>query len=645
MGNHELYCSVLQKYWGYDGFRPLQEEIVDAAYNGRDVLGLMPTGGGKSITFQVPALCKEGLCLVVTPLIALMKDQVDNLRQKGVLAATIYSGMTRNEIVQTLDNCILGDYKFLYISPERLGTELFLEKVKRMNVSMLVVDESHCISQWGYDFRPAYLKISEVKKTIGKEIPVVALTATATPEVVVDIQNQLGFREHYVLKKSFVRKNIAYVVRKTDDKVGKMLHILNVVQGTSIVYVRSRQRTKEIADLLRNEGFSADYFHAGLSQEAKDRKQDAWKKGDCRVIVATNAFGMGIDKPDVRSVIHIDLPDTLEAYFQEAGRAGRDEKTAYAVLLYDKMDISKLKKRVSDNFPGRDFVVQVYRELCCYFEIPVEEGAGKLCAFNLFDFCSVFRLPSLQTYNALKILQQAGYIELTDEITKKSRVMFLVSKQELYHQSLDKDPKWDEILNLLLRSYTGLFSECADIDEDMLSSRLGLTRDELYHKMQALARQGVLSYVPGKKSPFVYFPTRRVDDKYVCISKEVYEKRQERFQERIEKVIAYVQDDSHCRSRMLLRYFGEDSSSNCGMCDYCKRKNESGLNNSQFEKIRGEILNFLEKEAVDYKELVKRLSASEENSIAALRMMLDEGELKMADDGMVKNNSRIESRG
>jgi ATP-dependent DNA helicase RecQ len=645
MENHDLYCSVLRKYWGYDNFRTLQEEIVDAAYTGRDVLGLMPTGGGKSITFQVPALCMEGICLVVTPLIALMKDQVDNLKAKGILATTVYSGMTRNEIIQALDNCILGDFKFLYISPERLGTELFLEKVKRMKVSLLVVDESHCISQWGYDFRPAYLKIAEVKKALGPKVPVVALTATATPEVVEDIQNQLSFREHYVLKKSFARKNIAYVVRKTDDKIGKMLHILSVVPGTSIVYVRSRQKTKEIADLLRNEGISADHFHAGLSQEAKDRKQDAWKRGECRVIVATNAFGMGIDKPDVRSVIHIDLPDTLEAYFQEAGRAGRDEKPAYAVLLYEKMDTTKLKKRVSDNFPGRDFVAQVYHELCCYYEIAVEEGAGSMFAFNLFDFCKVFRLPSLQTFSALKILQQAGYIELTDEITKKSRVMFRITKEELYHQPLDNDPKLDEVLNILLRSYTGLFAEFADVDEDMLSHRLDLSRDELYHKMQTLARMGIIHYIPGKKSPFVYFPTRRVDDKYLVISKDVYEKRLERFQERVEKVIAYVQDDAHCRSRMLLRYFGEDASSNCGVCDYCKRKNESGLNNSQFEKIREEVFAFLESGAVDYKELVKRLSSSEENSIAALRMMLDEGELKMADDGMVKNNSRIESRG
>lgn len=633
MSDSEKYHSVLQKYWGYSSFRPLQEDIIDAAYRGLDVLGLMPTGGGKSITFQVPALCKEGTCLVVTPLIALMKDQVDNLRTKGIRALTVYSGMSHNEILQAYDNCILGDYKFLYISPERLATELFLEKVRRMNVSMLVVDESHCISQWGYDFRPSYLKIAEIRSVLPPDVPVLALTATATPEVVEDIQNQLKFRQHLVYKKSFARKNIAYVVRKTDDKVGQMLHILNSVPGTSIVYVRNRKKTKEVADLLRNEGFSADHFHAGLSQESKDKKQEAWKSGECRVIVATNAFGMGIDKPDVRTVIHLDLPDTLEAYFQEAGRAGRDEKTAYAILLYNNSDISKLKKRVSDNFPDREFIVQVYRELSCYFEIGVEEGDGFMHSFSLMDFCTVFRLPMLQTFSALKILQQAGYVELTDEINQQSKVMFVMTKEDLYHQSLDYDPKLDEIINLLLRSYTGLFAEYAFIDEVMMSNRLGLTRDELYHKLSLLSKLRIISYIPGKKSPYIIYTRRRVDDKYVKIGRDIYETRLERFQERIEKVIAYVMDEDHCRSRMLLQYFGEMKSTNCGMCDYCLAKKDECVSNHEYERIRDLVQTLLQSGPMEYRTLISSLTCEETHAITVLRYMQDERKIELTADG------------
>jgi len=638
MSNSEKYHSVLQKYWGYSSFRPLQEDIIDAAYRGLDVLGLMPTGGGKSITFQVPALCKEGTCLVITPLIALMKDQVDNLRDKGIRALTVYSGMSHNEILQAYDNCILGDYKFLYISPERLATELFLEKVRRMNVSMLVVDESHCISQWGYDFRPSYLKIAEIRSVLPPDVPVLALTATATPEVVEDIQNQLKFRQHLVYKKSFARKNIAYVVRKTDDKVGQMLHILNSVPGTSIVYVRNRKKTKEVADLLRNEGFSADHFHAGLSQESKDKKQEAWKSGECRVIVATNAFGMGIDKPDVRTVIHLDLPDTLEAYFQEAGRAGRDEKKAYAILLYNNSDISKLKKRVSDNFPERDFIVQVYRKLSCYFEIGVDEGAGFMHSFSLMDFCTVFKLPMLQTFSALKILQQAGYVELTDEINQQSKVMFVMTKEELYHQSLDYDPKLDEIINLLLRSYTGLFAEYALIDEVMMSHRLELTRDELYHKLSALSKLGIISYIPGKKSPYIIYSRRRVDDKYVKIGRDVYETRLERFQERIQKVIAYVMDEEHCRSRMLLQYFGEMKSSNCGMCDYCLAKKDEGVSNHEYERLRELVQSLLKSGPVEYRTMISSMACEESHAVYVLRYMQDEREIELTDEGFYRLN-------
>lgn len=640
MDNSEKYRSVLKKYWGYSSFRPLQEEIVDAAYCGKDVLGLMPTGGGKSITFQVPALCKDGICLVVTPLIALMKDQVDNLNARGIPALTAYSGMTRQDIVRIFDNCVLGDYKFLYISPERLSTELFLEKVRRMNVSQIVVDESHCISQWGYDFRPQYLRIADIRAVL-PDVPVMALTATATPDVVEDIQNQLKFREHLVYQKSFARPNIAYVVRKTDDKVGQMLRILSSVPGTSIVYVRSRQRTKEIADLLRNEGVAADHFHAGLSQETKDAKQEAWKKGECRVIVATNAFGMGIDKPDVRTVIHIDLPDTLEAYFQEAGRAGRDEQKAYAVLLYDKYDITKLKKRVKDNFPDREFIVQVYHKLCCYYEIAVEEGEGFMHDFDLYDFCSVFKLNSLQTYNALKILQQAGYLELSEEVTQRSRVMFDVTKEELYKQTADIDPLTDKVIELLLRSYTGLFSEYAMVDEDALAHRLGVKRNELYQCLKRLRQWRIIKYVPGKTTPFITFPCRRVQDKYVVIGRDIYETKQQRFQERIEKVIQYVTDTDHCRSRMLLQYFGEMDSEPCGQCDYCLALNENGMSNYRSMNIRKSVEKLLQSQPMDVKALVESLSEKEKDVVLTLRLLQDEGELKMDEGGLfhVVNNS------
>ncbi len=633
MENSGKYLSVLQKYWGYSAFRPLQEELVDAVYRGEDVLGLMPTGGGKSITFQVPALCMEGICLVVTPLIALMKDQVDNLKDRGIRAAAVYSGMQRDDIMRTLDNCVLGGYKFLYISPERLGTELFLDKVRRMQVSLIVVDESHCISQWGYDFRPSYLKIAEIRKIVPPDVPVMALTATATPDVVEDIQDRLAFKKHFVLKKSFLRKNVAYVVRKTDDKLGQMIKILNSVPGTSIVYVRSRQRTKDVADLLKKEGFSAEHFHAGLSQETKNERQEAWKNGSCRVIVATNAFGMGIDKPDVRSVIHIDLPDTLEAYFQEAGRAGRDEKKSYAVLLYDKSDISKLKKRVADNFPDRDFIVQVYAELCCFYNIGVEEGAGFFKDFNLYKFCSAYKLPVLQTHSALKLLQQAGYIELTEELDMKSRVMFLVTKEELYHQPLDQ--RADTVVEMLLRTCTGIFADYAEVDEDLLSHRLNLTRDELYQTLKDLARLGVLGYIPGKKAPFVYFLRRRVDDKYVAIGKDVYEKRLERFKDRIEKVIAYVSDDSHCRSRMLLQYFGEYKSENCGMCDYCQAKNESGLKNSEFDKIRESILSAVSAAPQNLSTLPDTMPFPRQHVAEVLRSMHEENEIRVDEEGWV----------
>ncbi len=629
----DQYKEILQEYWNYSDFRPLQDEIIRAVGNGKDTLGLMPTGGGKSITFQVPALAMEGICLVVTPLIALMKDQVDNLRDKGIRAAAIYSGMPKREILLALDNCILGDYKFLYISPERLGTELFITKLKQMKVCMIAVDESHCISQWGYDFRPSYLRIADIRELL-PGVPVLALTATATPEVVKDIQNRLKFRSNLVFQKSFARKNIAYIVRKTDDKTGQMFKILQAVPGTSIIYVRNRKKTKEIAELLKIEGISAEHYHAGLTNESKDRKQAAWKSGECRVIVATNAFGMGIDKPDVRTVIHLDLPDTLEAYFQEAGRAGRDENKSYAVLLYNKSDDAKLKKRISDNFPDKELIKKVYTSLCNYFQIGEGSGLERTYDFDLYDFCSVYKFSSYQAFGSLKILQQAGYVELTEEINSGSRVLFTVTKEELYLLDKLTDRNMDELVKILLRSYTGLFTEYAFIDEQLLAKRLSATKENIYQWLVALDKLKIIDYIPSKKTPFIVFTHERVDERHLKIGKEAYEDRKKRFEERIERVIAYASEPNRCRSQMLLRYFGEDKSKACGCCDYCLSKNEKGVSNYEFFEIKEAILALLKDSPLPVFDLLPKLNhEKEEYVLEVLRWMQDQKEVLMNEEG------------
>lgn len=635
----EKYQSILRKYWGYSDFRPLQEDIIDAVCQGNDVLGLMPTGGGKSITFQVPALFMPGICIVVTPLIALMKDQVENLRCRNIMAAAIYSGMLHKEIDIVLDNCIYGDYKFLYVSPERLSTECFIEKVKRMNVSLIVVDESHCISQWGYDFRPSYLKISDLRDLI-PSAPVLALTATATPDVVIDIQKQLKFRNGKLFQKSFLRKNIAYVVRKIDDKLGMLMKILDTVPGTSIIYVRNRQRTKEIAQFLQDKGYTADYFHAGLSNEQKDLRQSAWKNGECRVIVATNAFGMGIDKPDVRTVIHIDIPDTLEAYFQEAGRAGRDEQLAYATLLYNKSDITKLKKRISDAFPSKEFVISIYNKICYYYNIGVGEGEDFMKDFSLSLFCQQCKLPILQTFSALKILHQAGYLELTDEITSSSKVQFIVTTSQLFSSNSDINdiPGLADLVDVLLRNYTGIFTDLVSIDEEYIAARLELKRDELYARLSLLSKLHVIKYIPGKKSPYLIFLQRRIDEKYLVISKQVYEERLARFEDKINKIISYVSDDDHCRSRMLLQYFGEDESAYCGICDYCRAKNNMGISNHIFHNYREKILSHLKDSDMSLSDLIVKYFSEEERIKEIIRWMLDNGELILKDDTLLSIN-------
>ncbi|MEA4841195.1 MAG: ATP-dependent DNA helicase RecQ [Bacteroidales bacterium] len=621
-----IYHDILKKYWGYADFRDLQEDIIQSVCEGRDTLALMPTGGGKSITFQVPALAMDGICLVVTPLIALMKDQVENLKSRGIKAAAIYSGMTQKEILITLDNCLYGDYKFLYVSPERLSTETFVSRIKFMQVNLIAVDESHCISQWGYDFRPSYLNIAEIRDIL-PGVPVLALTATATPEVVKDIQQRLHFPKPNVFQKSFERSNLAYVVRHVEDKEKMLLKILDKTPGSAVVYVRSRKNTKEISDMLHSNGISSDYFHAGLTNERKDQKQAAWMSGECRVIVATNAFGMGIDKADVRLVVHIDLPDSMEAYFQEAGRAGRDGEKAYAVLLFQKADATKLKKRIHDSFPEKETIRKVYESLAHYFEIAAGSGAGFMHAFDLTDFCTKFKYSFLQGYHALKILEQAGYIELTEELDNPSRVYFLTKRDELYQLRLE-DKKSDEILQTLLRSYTGLFADFVPIQEEVLAKRLQTNARDIYERLLRLSKLGVIHYIPRKKSPYIIYQVNREDTERVILRREVYEDRLERYEKRIGAMLDYANQDQVCRSKQLLLYFGQKDAPNCGKCDVCLTKNEMGLSRFEYERIQDQIFIHLSNGPMLLDELIDSLQEESAKSLKVFRHLCDAGKIR-----------------
>jgi len=621
----QQYLDILKQYWGYDDFRPLQGDIIRSIVSGKDTLGLMPTGGGKSLTFQVPTLAMKGICVVVTPLIALMKDQVENLKKRGITAAAIYSGMSHNEILMTLDNAVFEAYKFLYVSPERLATPIFMEKIKQATVCMIAVDESHCISQWGYDFRPSYLRIADIRELL-PDAPVLALTATATPEVVDDIQLQLHFREPNVFQKSFHRSNLAYVVRTTENKDEHLLKILNSVPGTSVVYVRNRKRTKEISDFLNLNGISAENFHAGLKNETKDAKQSRWKSGETRVIVSTNAFGMGIDKAEVRTVVHMDLPDSLEAYFQEAGRAGRDEKKAYAVLLYNNGDAVKMRKRVSDSFPGKEMVLKVYEALGNYLEMGVGSGLDKVFAFDIGDFCMKFKLPILITYNCLKILQQAGYLELTDEQDSSARVLFIVEKDDLYNQK--QTPDQEKLIHILLRSYTGLFTDMASINEETIAKRLEWTRDKVYEELVGLSKERAIQFIPRKKTPYLTFVREREATERVILGKEAYDDRRERYIARVKSVLDYAKEENICRSQVLLSYFGEKETKPCGKCDICQKKKETLVTEEDFETIRQHIEEALSTEELSVNALVKKVPFKEPKVLQVIRFLKDNGQLK-----------------
>lgn len=628
----DKYHIILKQYWGYDDFRGIQQEIIHSIGSGKDTLGLMPTGGGKSIAFQVPALAQEGICIVITPLIALMKDQVENLKKRGIKAAAIYSGLTHNEILVTLENCIFGDYKFLYVSPERLSSELFLTKLKRMRVSFITVDEAHCISQWGYDFRPSYIRIADLRKVV-PQAPVLALTATATPEVVKDIQDKLLFRQEHVFKMSFARKNLAYVVRHTEDKESELLHIINSIPGTVIVYCRSRKGCRDLAAQLEERGLTATFYHAGLSNCEKDERQRLWQTDQCRVMVATNAFGMGIDKPDVRLVVHMDVPDSPEAYFQEAGRAGRDGRKAYAVLLYNASDKTKLMKRIPDTFPDREFIKEIYEHICYYYQMAMGDGLNVTREFNLNEFCRNFKHFPVPTDSALRILTRAGYLEYIDEQENDSRLIFLVRRDELYH--LDGlEPEFESLLQAVLRSYGGVFSDYITIDETLLSKQTGLSRDMVYRGLIALGKRRIISYIPYKKTPYIRFAQKRVETERIVISREIYENRKEKYEARIQAMIDYATRDDLCRSRMLLAYFGETSEENCLACDVCLKKNSAGISQGLAENVERKITVLLREQKEVPVHDIDFPGISRETVGQVLHQMVQEEKL-LLDDGMI----------
>ena len=627
------YNEILKRYWGYDDFRGVQREIIESIGSGHDTLGLMPTGGGKSVTFQVPALAMEGVCIVITPLIALMKDQVHHLRQRGIIAAAIYSGMQRDDIIRILENCILGTTKLLYVSPERLGSDLFQAKLRHMRVSFITVDEAHCISQWGYDFRPSYLKIADIRR-ICPDVPVLALTATATPKVVDDICAKLTLNAQRlrvgerssgmlstsfrVFRMSFERKNLTYLVSHATDKQADLIHLLDGMKGSAIVYVRSRRHAREVAEMLTEAGLSATFYHAGLEHAVKDQRQRDWQHDRVRIMVATNAFGMGIDKSDVRMVVHYDCPDSIEAYFQEAGRAGRDGQPARAILLYNATDEPKLHKRVKDTFPEKDYIRKVYEHLAYYYQIATGDGYGVTREFNIDDFCHKFKHFPVPVHSSLQILQRAGYIEYLEEQDNQARVKFIVTRDDLYRLRGDT-PHEEKVIVALLRNYGGLFADYGFVDESMIAHQCGLKPNDVYQTLKLLSEKHVIQFIPRKQVPYVRYLQRREDSEHVMLPPAVYEERLAQYQERIEAMLRYAKDDSKCRSRQLLEYFGEKNVRDCGMCDVCHNASKADI-----QQVQQQILRLLADRKQHHLTELYRLQLPKEELDQALAYLLKE---------------------
>lgn len=630
-----LIHEILEKHWGYRSFRPLQEDIIHSILNGNDTLALLPTGGGKSICFQVPAMSKEGICIVVSPLIALMKDQVENLTSRGIKAIAITSAMHKREIDIALDNCVHGNIKFLYLSPERLESEIVKVRLQKMKVSFIAIDESHCISQWGYDFRPSYLKILQLRELL-PNIPILALTATATPEVVKDIQQKLGFKKENVLQKSFERKNLSYVVLPEEDKLARLLKIANNVKGSGIVYVRNRKKTQEIASYLKSNKISADFYHAGLDIKTRDIKQSNWIQNKTRIIVCTNAFGMGIDKPDVRFVVHIDLPDSLEAYFQEAGRAGRDEQKAFAILLYNTGDKLELTRNIETGFPRLEEIKTTYQALANYYQLAIGSGLGITKDFDIAHFCDTYQLQAIKTFNCLKFIEKEGYISLTDAIHQPSRIKLELNKEDLYKFQISNS-KFDGFIKLLLRSYSNLFDNFAKINEFELAKKANMKKEDVVKGLNYLQQLKVLTYLEQTELPQLTFTLPRADAKNLTLSKENFELLKKRAIARMEAVLDYAESTHKCRSQILLAYFGETNAYRCNQCDVCLEENKKTLHTDEFEMIAEQVKQLLAIHSHDLKELVSKITTGNEDKILkSIQWLIDNQEIVYDQDQQLK---------
>ena len=632
----ELTRNILQQYWGYPSFRPMQEDIVDSVIEGKDTLALLPTGGGKSICFQVPAMTMEGICIVITPLISLMKDQVMHLKKIGIAAAAIFSGMHHNEIEIIYNQAAFGMLKFLYVSPERLMTDAFIEALKKMNVNMIAVDESHCISQWGYDFRPPYLKIAEIRKYI-PHAPVLALTATATPQVVEDIQYRLGFKKNNVFQTSYERKNVTYNVIHEADKFGLMYRLFKKMdKGSGIVYVRSRKRTKIIADWLQSVGISASFYHAGLDAKLRDYRQQLWMDGKIKVIVATNAFGMGIDKPDVRLVVHLDLPDSLEAYFQEAGRAGRDLQPSEAFLLVADTDVKKLQENIQSSYPNLNRIKMIYDTIGNYLQIPIGAGLDQRYDFDINDFSQCYNLSLLEVYNAIKLIEREGFLITSEALNTPSKIHIIANREDLYRFQIEYK-EYDTIIKYLLRNTPGVLSDLVNIREEQISQKTGMPVDKITRQLSQLEKLNFLTYIPRNDKPNIQLLTERLDNKHFYLSDEVYKDRKNEAAKRIQAVIDFVNNDNECRSVQLLRYFGENIKKTCGKCDVCSSKNKMSINDKEYQEISESIVKELKEKESDIYEILKTSKGHhEEKVLTTIKWMLDNNIIKQDNDGLLR---------